>query len=302
MADSTNANDATQTTEPAQTTTPDSGAVPSSTDTGDTSAAPAAGAQSTGFKFTAGAGVPDWAVGKTAQEVAAIAGQLHDAVRTGQPTAAAAPMAAAPAQPALQAPAVARATQDEWIQDPVTAAAKDRAYDTATQFAPAVSQFATQLSGQARTLAQLQDPDAFKRWGPEIDMMVQQIEPQFRTVENIQKLVGIVKSNHIDELVTEGVSAKVEQMQQSGGLRSDTGIAAGVAPNAVGRLDLDSAELPDNYRRVLSRYNITPETLDEYLTKTECATRGLTLQQARDEWLKQAKDGDVITEAPLRIG
>ena len=44
---------------------------------------PQAAAQDTGFRFTQATGVPDWAVGKTAKEVAELAGQLYNELKQG---------------------------------------------------------------------------------------------------------------------------------------------------------------------------------------------------------------------------
>ncbi len=284
----------------------DSGGAPTSTDP---PPAPAA-AQDTGFRYTAAADVPDWAVGKTAKEVAVLAGQLYAELKRGE---VAAPQPAAQPQPPAQpgyapyppqpaAPVGPQPpTEDDWQTDPRGAAQKQADYMRVTQLDPVFAQQATQLGQQSRTIMEMKDPDAFKRWGPEIDILINQVDPTMRTVETIRKIVGMVKSDHLDELVSEGTQRAIQKAQESGGLRSDGSVGDGTSIEPLGSVDFDKEDLPENYRRILSRYGVTSEKLDEFLIATEIKGKNVTLAEARKTWLAKAKKGDVLTEEAIRL-
>lgn len=296
MSESSNAPNASS--EPTAT---DSGAGAAPTGTAPEPARSTADAASTGFRFQAGPGIPEFAVGKTPAELAALAGDMYqELIRGGS-----APTGAQPQQsqygggngsPPVQQPAALQPpTDDDWMNNPGEAARKQFAYERATGVDPRFQQQAIALAQQAREIVRFGDPDTFKRWGPEIDILINQMQPEYRTAENIKMAVGIVKSRHLDELAEERAQAKIQQMQASGGMRSDGNVQPAGA-TAFDALDLDRADLPDEYRRKLERYRITPQVLDEFLMNTEVKGRGITLKQARDEWLAKARKGDIITE------
>lgn len=235
-----------------------------------------------------------WLRGKTADEAATLNSQMYDVLQRPQAQ-------QQPQQPqyAPQPAPSLEPTQDDWLTQPEVASRKLGEYMRKTQFEPAMNQFADTVAQQARMIVEMRDPEAFKRWGPEIDVMVQRYGPAARSVEGLNAVVDMIRGKHVNELIAEREAAVRGSMTAS--MRADGGAAATTAASG-NRIDFDSAGLPDNYRRALERYRITPETLDEFLSATECKTRNITLQAAREEWLAKAKTGDVITESPLRMG
>src|SRR3990172_7144570 len=121
---------------PAAGTAPPSGAAP--TGAADAAPAPATGAQQTGFKFTAGPNAPSWAVGRTAEEVATIAGQLYSTLQ--QQMAAPAPVVEpsyVPAPPsAPQAQGYSAPSAEDWQSDPAGATQRYLSHVEATRYGP----------------------------------------------------------------------------------------------------------------------------------------------------------------------
>jgi len=252
----------------------------------------------------------EWMRGKTADEVANISNQLYQNMLSGQPTAPQPNMPNpsyptqpqyAPAQPAGPQPP----TPDDWINNPSDAAQRDWAYREATQFRPQINQFAEGMGQQARTIVEMRDPDTFRKYGPQIDLYIKQLDPQFRTVENIQKVVGMVKAEHLDEIVNERTREAISRAQDAGTMRSGGGTGTGASPSAS--LDFKEAGLPERYRSLLERHRATPEKMREFFSapsmrETFTGDANASVEKCIDAWLEMAKQGDIITEERLRIG
>lgn len=233
-----------------------------------------------------------WLRGKTMDEVAALSDQMYAELVKRQPAA----PAAAPA-PATNGTA-GLPTDDLWLTNPTAAGQMLLAHARQNEFAPAFANMAQQLGATAREVVKRDYADDFRKWGPEIDLYINQMDPQYRTIDNITKVVGVVRGNHIDEIAAERAQAKLNEMLNAG-----TVIRSGGAPNGTATampgaaVDFTKAELPAEYARTLSRYGVTSEKLDEFLLKTEVQSLGISLPEARERWLKRARAGDIITEA-----
>lgn len=236
----------------------------------------------------------EWQRNKTADEVANLSNQMYAELVRRQPAPASAPA------PTNGAPTgVTMPTDDQWLTQPGVAAQQVLQYARNTEFAPALANMANQLGVTAREVIRMRYPDEFRKWGPEIDLYINQMDAQYRNVDNLDKVVGMVRANHIDEIAAERAQKRLDEMIASG-----TVLRPGAAPNGPGTaapgaaIDLAKSGLPDNYARLLQRYGVTSETLDEFLMKTDVAATGCTLAQARERWLERAKAGDIITERP----
>lgn len=232
--------------------------------------------------------------GKTADEAAQLNQQMYEVLQSQQPQ----QQQYAPQPQYQQQPqALSEPTNEEWLNDTQGASRKFAQHIRATQFEPVLNQYAQTIGSQARALCEMRDADAFRRWGPEIDTYIARYmpNPAQRTVESIGAVIDLVRGKHVNELIAEREREVLSKAQTTNTMRSDAGgIAAGASDG--NRIDFNNTGLPEEYRRALERYRVTPETLDEFLTNTECRKRGISLQQARDEWLKAAKSGDIITE------
>ena len=232
--------------------------------------------------------------GKTLDDVANLSNQMYAELVRRQP-----PAPSAPASVSAGADGVTMPNDDLWLTNPNAAAQQFMTYTRNTEFMPAMQQMAQQLGATAREVVKRDYSDDFRKWGPEIDLYINQMDSQYRTIDNIAKVVGMVRANHIDEIAAERAQKRLDEMLAAG-----TVLRPGAAPNGApsggvgGAVDLAKAGLPENYSRVLQRYGITSDVLDEFLTKTEVAATGVTLQQAREKWLERAKSGDIIVERP----
>lgn len=232
---------------------------------------------------------------KTADEVANLSNQMYAELVRQQPRAAS-PQGQAQ-QTQYNAASPTAPSNDLWITDPATAAAQYAAYVQATQIAPMVGGLTQQLGTTSREVVKLRYPEEFRKWGPEIELYINQTAPEYRTVDNLEKILGLVRANHIDEIAAERAQKRLDEMLNSGAVLRPGTAGAGVAAAAPnGTIDFKTAGLPPEYSRVLDTYRITPAVLDEFLLKTSANGDPSALPAARAKWLENAKRGDVIVE------
>lgn len=292
---------ATPTTAPPTTPEPisiGSGAVNSGGTASATPSAPDVPEVPPEFRYAAGPGIPEYLVGKTAGEAANLTQQLYHQLVSGVPS----PTPGSPAytastlgaQPSQHLPGAAP-DADEFIHDP--AGATQRLLDRVrrTEVMPEFQARDNVIGQQARALASLQFKDEFHRWGPEIDMMLNQIPGSQRTPQAVGLVVDVVRSRHLDEITNERVDAKIKNLVEGGTLRPQ-GAEGATGAGVYNRVDFD--KLPPNYRTYLNRLGVTQDTVDEVLRK---AYPNLSLGKAREKWMKSAERGDVITDNIMHV-
>jgi hypothetical protein len=172
-------------------------------------------------------------------------------------------------------------TADDYTLDPVAATQRTLEYNYGVRVQPVLDQIAAQLAGTGRQVASMQYADEFKRWGPEIDQLVVNVPPQQRTGELYAQAVRLVKANHIDELATERMTAKLAEMGV-GDRTSGGGTVASVTAGAV-----DLTKLSPEYKAAMDAMGIGPAELHEFLGKT-----GQTMEQ----FVESANRKQVITD------
>ena len=230
------------------------------------------------FRFAQGPGVPPWAVGKTNQEVLAMSVQMAEALQTVQPTRN--PTQQQPVQQPVAAVQPTMPTQDDYTLDPIAATQRTLEYNYGLRVQPVLDQLAAQMAGTGRQVAQMQHPEEFKRWAPEIDQLIVNVPSQQRTAELYSQAVRLVKANHLDELVAERAR---EQMGASVGDRTSAGGA--IASGTVATVDL--TKLSPAYKAAMDAMGIGPGELHEFLGKT-----GQTMEQ----FVESANRNQVITD------
>ncbi len=247
-------------------------------------------------RFPAGAGYPDWMIGRTVQDVANLSQQMASALR--QPNTAPAPVYAPAPPPPPSAPSVALPTNDDYLTRPAEATAQALQYYRERDFAPVMRQQVESAAQTNRSLMELRDPDAFRKWGPEIDLTLRQYAPDvaLHTPDNIKAVVEMVRGRHAHEVAEDEIEKRVQERlnSQLGGTLRPGAAATATSANVPGQLDLD--KLPPNYGAALKRLNLQQSDIDDFLIKAKCTPFGMTLEQARDEWTKQAQRGDIITD------
>ncbi len=246
------------------------------------------------FRFAPGPDIPDFLIGKTSTEAAALTADLYARVQR-QPQAA--PEPPAPAVPP-SVEALYQASREQERQRPYseTRAYLDHIRDT--EFAPVVQQQQAMLAQTNRTVAEVRDPDAFKRWGAEIDRELQKFPPNTWSPDNIKIVADMVRGRHADELAAERAEQLYAQRVAAGEranafMRPDATPFAGggFTPARVSPRD----NLPAQYKAVLDRQHIDDNVLDEFLNKTIVAHEGISLDAARARWSKNAKVGDILS-------
>lgn len=250
--------------------------------TAETQSPPTPDAPPTGSSSTAPTGppaaptewrVPDsdprvWARGKTATELLNITEQLANAAQSlaaqPQPT----------AQQPYQGPQVAPLADDELIdgkrmREILSAMMANQPRDTGTT--------AAALAQMAYSQVKQSDPDTFRAYGPEIDMNVSQLPVEMRTLDNIQRIVKLVRAEHIEELADK----RARDIAAGQGLAVRTSGAASGYPGARGAPLLESDELPAPYRDLLAKKGVTETQVRDF-----CRANGMTVEQ----WMKSAKN------------
>ena len=145
------------------------------------------------------------------------------------------------------------------------------------------------LGAQAREIAELKYGDDFRRWGPEIDLALNQIAPHQRTPAVVDWIVRGVRGTHADELSAEYAERRIKQLVEGGTLRPQTGDTTGDTLSS--RVDLD--KLPPNYSQRLKQLGVTSGDIDRMLTKVY---PDLPLTKAREKWTASAAKGDVFSD------
>ena len=178
------------------------------------------GLKGSGLRYTSEDGVPDWAIGKTADEVLKITQELHTALVSNTPTTSQAP---APT-PSYDAPAPS--ADVDWnlmYSNPAEYHRQLKASvraETTRELASASSEVIRPLSQMARSQATGHRPEVWKAYGPEIDAVMARVPAQSKADISIWKeAVDIVAGRHVDTLAR----LKAEELMKSG----DTGMLQG---------------------------------------------------------------------------
>jgi hypothetical protein len=228
-------------------------------------------------------------------EFADLSQQMYTALQRGQP--APQPAAPQPPPPAPNAPASAP-SQEDFLTRPEWATRQLVEQLRRTEFDPTINQQTQLLGALVKENVKMQHPDDFRRWGPEIELTLQQYAPDPRawTPDNLKAVVEVVRGRHAHEITEDEVEKRVrERMQQQLGgatLRPD----GGLTPSAAATNQLDFTKLPQHYATTLQRMGVDQRTLDDFLLATKVRHEGISLEQAREKWLAEAQKGDIITD------
>lgn len=130
------------------------------------------------------------------------------------------------------------------------------------------------------------EADAFRRWGPELQMEIAKLPPEMRTLDNLQVVVNMVRGNHYQELVEEKASQKATQLLQDqvATIRSGSGGSTTI-PNTQ-HFDLKSNDLPEEWRELASKHGLTLDQVREFTQAT-----GETMDQYFETVKKYGKGG-----------
>ncbi len=282
------------------------GTPPIEPQTGDSSGIPPVTSSPAGPVFTAEDNVKDWMKGKTKEELATLTDQLYQAVVDGNaqppqgvpPQTQQQPYYATPSGVTPQTPTAPQAvpTDDDWISAPAKtmelykASLQQQFTQTVTPQLEALHQTNFQIT---RNFVAEKYKDVFARWGPEVDLMLNQINMDQRTPEVVERAVQLVKSQHLDEIVQERVKKETQEeiSRMSGGvpLRSGAAVVGGTQ-NSTDLLDLEDDKIPPQYVATMKEAGIDQEVVDRFLLK---AYPELSLSAARKKYMDQLRNGTV---------
>jgi len=186
-------------------------------------------------------------------------------------------------------------TQDDWLNDPAGASQRYVQHVKDTEFAPALQANQLANANNVRSILELKHPNEFARYGPEIEVMLRQVDPAALNTQIGETVIQMVRGNHVDELAEERAKQRVDELTSTGGLLRPDASQTPTTATPTG-VDLDSAEFSANYRRLLKRHRIDEPVLNEFLSGDAGRAYGNTMEERRKGWMEMAAKGDIITE------
>lgn len=126
--------------------------------------------------------------------------------------------------------------------------------------------------------------DEFRRWGPEIRSELSKLDPGAWTLDNLNIVVDIVKSRHIDELAAEKAQRLVNESHPT--IRSGAGGSASGTPYRQPTLQDD--DVPKEWRQAAQAVGITEQQVWEF-----CQAAGISEEQYYRDLKKYGKSGFV---------
>lgn len=262
------------TTATPSTTAPTSGNPGNGTAPGGTAPAPEA--------WRPGPNAPSWAQGRSQEEILNIAAAAVDQLaKFNQQNV---PIQQAQYQPQQQQ--TNRFDLDQQSDDDFISVKQARhLMAQANQGDPIARQLA--VGANLRAIQQ-SEPDAFKRWGGELNVEIAKLPPEMRTLDNLQVVVNMVRGNHYQELVEEKASQKATQLLQDQvpTIRSGSGGSATIPNNQ--NFDLKSNDLPEHWRDLAAKQGLTMDAVREF-----CQATGESME-AYFETVKKFGKGSVV--------
>lgn len=162
-------------------------------------------------------------------------------------------------QPEPAAPAVNTAPQGfDFADDDYISGKQLR--DTLGRFVPQQNT-AVELAASANVgLVRQMHAQDFARFGREIENRIAQVPAHLRTLDNLQMVVKMVRSDHVDEIAHERAQQLVSSMDPT--LRSTGNGAPPVPASRENTLDADT--IPSEWKRRALAAGITDRTVEEF--------------------------------------
>ena len=223
--------------------------------------------------WRAGNDAPEWARGKTPEEILGIAKQLAGVVQQHiqggtAPAASPSPFAQSPHTPqpsygGYQPPQPQQPSYNPSPDEYVTGR------DLQTWGQQAVQQVQPQLQAAIEmtasgNLAQIQRDyaTAFQKYGPEIYSTLANVPKNAWTVDNLRKAVKFVLADHVEDLAREQAARVVAEMDL--GVRSSGGAPTGPVSQPQAEYTLQSEKLPSDWKERAAKAGLTEQALDEF--------------------------------------
>lgn len=233
-------------------------------------------------EWRAGASAPEWARGKTAEEVLGLATQMAGALQQYVSAPTPSPVAPAPSPTPTNVSFgnddfVTGGQLSQWAQSTIN-----------SQVQPQI-QAVTELSASlALDSVRRNNAVIFEKYGPEVYGYLGRIPKNQWTIDNLSEVVNIVRGRHVDEIAAEKAQRLVAEMGPT--VRSGGGAGSVPLSSHTPEHSVKSELLPADYRAQMEKAGITDAVLDEF-----CRANDMT----RADWFK-AYGKTAITEANRR--
>lgn len=141
-----------------------------------------------------------------------------------------------------------------------------------------------QAAGALLATVEMRRADEFRRWGTEIRQELMKLDPGNWTLDNLNIVVDIVKSRHIDELAAEKAQRLVNESHPT--IRSGSGGSGSGVPYR--QPTLDSEGVPKEWAQAARAAGITEQQVWEF-----CQQAGISEEQYYRDLVKYGKSGVV---------
>jgi hypothetical protein len=110
------------------------------------------------------------------------------------------------------------------------------------------------------SIVQNQHASDFAKYGAEINALIARVPANLRTLDNLKQCVKMVRSDHVDEIVSERAQQLASTMEPT--LRSN---GAAAPPTPVTReYSLESEKIPAEWRKRAQAAGVTERVVDEF--------------------------------------
>lgn len=141
-----------------------------------------------------------------------------------------------------------------------------------------------QAAGALLATVEMRRAEDFRRWGQEIRQELIKLDPGNWTLDNLNIVVDIVKSRHIDELAAEKAQRLVSESHPT--IRSGTGGSGGGVPYKP--QTMDSEGVPREWAQAAKAAGISEQQIWEF-----CQAAGITEEQYYRDLIKYGKGGTI---------
>jgi hypothetical protein len=139
-----------------------------------------------------------------------------------------------------------------------------------------------QAAGALLATVEMRRADDFRRWGMEIRQELVKLDPGNWTLDNLNIVVDIVKSRHIDELAAEKAQRLVSESHPT--IRSGSGGTGSGVPYK--QQTMDSEGVPREWTQAAKAAGISEQQIWEF-----CQAAGISEQQYYADLIKYGKGG-----------
>lgn len=214
------------------------------------------------FRFSAGPDVVEWARGKTAQEVLAIAQGYESAFNRYQ-----GPSVPANAAPTYQPPQQSQPPTG-WTPpaDDAILTGKDwqnlsqRAFQQYVQ--PAMQQSVDMAASASYAAVAGKHATGFQKYGPEIQQELAKVPKQYWTLDNLETIVTLVYGRHRDDYAREEAQRLVSQMEPT--IRPTGGGSGPIPTQSEQQNPFESESIPADWKMRAKQAGINEATIREF--------------------------------------